>query len=338
MDYKHFILSNKVRQVLFLLTIIVLGYILLNQMTFMLGGFLGAVALYMILRKPMFKLTYEYKWNKSIAATLLMVSSFLAIGLPFAWIAYILADKISPLINEPELLTNVAFKIQDYINSRFNMDILSQENITKVISLISRWVPSFLSTSASAMMNLFISFFLLWFLLINAKSVEIWLTQNLPFQPENRVKVMSEVKDSIKSNAIGLPIMGAIQGLIAIIGYWIFGVSDPVLWGIVTGICSFIPFIGTMAAWVPIAILSFANGEISNGIGLSFWGLIVIGMSDNVFRMLIQKKLGDTHPLITVFGVIVGLNMFGFWGLIFGPMIISLFLLLIRVYVNEFAN
>jgi predicted PurR-regulated permease PerM len=131
--------------------------------------------------------------------------------------------------------------------------------------------------------------------------------------------------------------MGLIQGVLAGIGFWIFNVQNPVIWGIVTGICSFIPFVGTMAAWVPIALLTFANGDINNGIGITLWGLIVIGLSDNVIRMILQKHLGDAHPLLTVFGVIVGLNMFGFLGLIFGPLIISLFLLLVKIYVKEFV-
>jgi predicted PurR-regulated permease PerM len=132
--------------------------------------------------------------------------------------------------------------------------------------------------------------------------------------------------------------MGIIQGGLAVLGYWLFDAPDPLLWGIVTGICSFIPFVGTMAAWVPIAILSFANGDTGNGLAQTAWGLIVIGGSDNVFRMILQKKIGDIHPLITVFGVIVGLNMFGFLGLIFGPLLISLFLLLVKIYINEFIN
>ena len=66
------------------------------------------------------------------------------------------------------------------------------------------------------------------------------------------------------------------------------------------------------------------------------FGLAVIGSVDNIFRFWLQKKLGDVHPLITVFGVIIGVNLFGFIGLIFGPILISLFLLLLKVYSIEF--
>jgi predicted PurR-regulated permease PerM len=115
-------------------------------------------------------------------------------------------------------------------------------------------------------------------------------------------------------------------------------VEEPILWGVITGIASVIPFVGTMAAWVPIAILTFANGEQGNGIALTLWGLIVIGGSDNVFRFVLQKYLADIHPVITVFGVIFGLNLFGFLGIIFGPLLISLFILMMRIYFDEFVK
>jgi len=338
MDYSKQIPANKVRQVLFLIAIFALGIIIYTQMTFLLSSLLGAVALYTMLRKPMYKLVYEKHWKKWAAAALLMFCSFIIIVLPFAWMISVLVNKISPVIHQPQIITDTANKIQQYLNRQFGADLLSKLNMDRVVSLISSIVPKILGSALNALTNMVVAYFLLWFMLTNANKVELWLQRNLPFKPENRQKVILEVKESVVSNTIGLPIMGLLQGSLAALGYWIFKAQDPVLWGIVTGICSFIPFVGTMAAWVPIAILTFANGDTASGIGLTAWGLIIIGMSDNVLRMILQRKLGDIHPIITVFGVIVGINMFGFLGLIFGPLLISLFLLLVKIYVNEFVD
>lgn len=338
MDFNTKIPANQVRQVLFLATVICLGLILFLQMTFMLSAFLGAITLYMLLRKSMYRMVYVWHWKNWIAASSLMLGSFIMIVIPFTWVGYVLVDKISPLLNNPQIITSTADKIQAYLNTRLGIQILPEDIINKITSNISAFVPPILSSTASALVNIVIAYFLLWFLLINASKVEIWLKRQLPFTPDNRFKVIAAVKESVMSNAIGLPILGALQGVIAMIGYWIFNVNDPVLWGLVTGICSFIPFVGTMAAWVPIALLSLASGDMQNGMGIIIWGLSVVGLIDNVFRMMIQKKLGDTHPLITVFGVIIGLNMFGFLGLIFGPLLISLFALLVKIYINEFCS
>ena len=99
-----------------------------------------------------------------------------------------------------------------------------------------------------------------------------------------------------------------------------------------------IPVVGAALAYVPVAILFFANGMNIKGIIMLAYGFGVISTVDSVFRFWLQKKIGDVHPLITGFGVIIGLNLFGFIGLIFGPILISLFLLLIKIYANEFST
>ena len=98
-----------------------------------------------------------------------------------------------------------------------------------------------------------------------------------------------------------------------------------------------IPVVGAALAYVSVAILFFGNGANVKGIIMLAYGFGVISTLDSVFRFWLQKKIGDVHPLITAFGVIIGLNIFGFIGLIFGPILISLFLLLIKIYANEFS-
>jgi len=128
------------------------------------------------------------------------------------------------------------------------------------------------------------------------------------------------------------------QGIVGLIGYIILGVQDPLFWFVLTVFGSMIPLIGAAAAYIPLSILLLAQGPTWKGIAVLAYGLIVIGLTDNVFRFYLQKKLGDVHPLITVFGVILGISLFGFIGLIFGPILISLFVLLVRIYVNEFGS
>ena len=107
---------------------------------------------------------------------------------------------------------------------------------------------------------------------------------------------------------------------------------------VVTCIASMIPMVGAALAWVPVALIFFAEGDTTRGIIMLIYGAVVMGVLDNVFRMSIQKKVGDTHPLITTFGVILGVKLFGFIGLIFGPIVIALFILLVKIYIHEFID
>ena len=129
-----------------------------------------------------------------------------------------------------------------------------------------------------------------------------------------------------------------LQGVVGLLGYWIIGVDEPVFWFVVTAITALLPVVGAALAYVPLGLLSFASGEPSKGIFVLLYGFIVIGLVDNVFRFWFNKKYGDIHPLITVFGVIVGVSLFGFIGIIFGPILISLFILLLKIYTSEYAE
>ncbi|MEX0636119.1 MAG: AI-2E family transporter, partial [Ferruginibacter sp.] len=147
-----------------------------------------------------------------------------------------------------------------------------------------------------------------------------------------------ETKIMIRANAMGIPIICVVQGLFATLGYWIFGVEDWGLWGFLTGVFAFFPLVGTMIVWVPIVLFMFATNVTLPAIGLTIYSFIVTGNVDYITRLGLLKKLGDVHPMITVLGVIVGLNLFGFMGLIFGPLLVSYFIILLKIYFNEFSE
>jgi predicted PurR-regulated permease PerM len=105
---------------------------------------------------------------------------------------------------------------------------------------------------------------------------------------------------------------------------------------VITCLASMLPVFGAALAYIPVALLFFAAGDTTRGIFMLLYGFIIIGTVDNLFRFWILKRIGDVHPLITGFGVLIGVSLFGFIGLIFGPILISLFLVLIKIYANEF--
>lgn len=329
---------NKIRQILLLTILIGLGWILWREMYFMFSGFLGAVALYVLMRRPMLYLVFRKKWKHWVAALCLMLLSLFVIIYPFAWIINVLIQKLAPLMSDTSRIQESLQEIDQFLHKRYNFDLLSVSNIEKVSGFATNVGSRVVTTTLSTITNIFVMYFILWFMLMKVGDIQRWLRKALPVRRDNADKVLKEMRDMIFSNSIGIPVLGAVQGIVAMIGYSMFGVKEPVLWGIITGVVSVVPIIGTMAAWVPLTILAFARGDTVNGIWLGLYGLIAIGGSDNVFRFILQKFIADIHPLITVFGVIFGLNLFGFLGIIFGPLLLSLFFLLIRIYFDEFVH
>ena len=156
-------------------------------------------------------------------------------------------------------------------------------------------------------------------------------------------KVSAGIVDSSQKLEGGKPAtpptfdVGKFAGIFAAIGYLIFGVKDWGMWGFVTGVFAFFPLVGTMIIWVPLVIYLYTGGHNITATGLTIYSIVVTGNIDYITRLGLLKKIGNVHPMITVLGVIVGLKLFGFMGLIFGPLLISYFIILLKIYVNEFA-
>ena len=212
------------------------------------------------------------------------------------------------------------------------------QNINKLGDFIAKSLPGIVGATFNTISTIFFMYFILYFMLMNARYMEDTLYEYIPLKDENVSRLGKEVNSMVASNAIGIPLIAFAQGLVGLIGYLIIGVKEPFFWFGVTCIAGMMPVVGAALAYVPLAILFFANGQNWQGIAMLVFGFGIIGTVDNVLRFTLLKKLGNVHPLTTVFGVIIGLNLFGFIGLIFGPLLISLFMLLLRIYSSEFVT
>ncbi len=334
----HQIHPNTIRQIFFLALLIFIGFIILNELYFMMGAFLGAVTLYVILMYPMKYLVIIWRWKAWLAAISLMIFSLIIMVIPLVYMTTVAIDKIVPFIENPEIINDVFNKVHEYLDTNFQIDILKTENVQKISNQVIPFAQKTVGGTFSAIGNIFLMYLVLYFLLVQNRQVEKWLRQNVPFKTANVKKIITDIRGLVYSNALGIPIVAFIQGIVGLIGYWIFGVEEFLLMGILTAISSVIPIIGSLAIYLPLAIFQFAVVSPWQGIGVALWGLIVIGSVDNIARFLVQKMLADVHPLITLLGVFMGINMFGFIGVIFGPLVLSIFFILARIYVDEFGK
>ena len=330
--------NKRITQVLVLILIILIAVLLIGQLYIFIPGLLGGITLYILSRDYYFKLIFKKKWKKGWTALMFILFYFVIISLPIYLSVNLVSPKVSLVLQNQVQIVEKMQKVAESISTKTGIKILSQDNIKTVTQKISGMVPKLLSSTFTTLANLFMMFFLLYFLLVGGREMEKNLHNLIPLKPHNVDILASETKMMIKANALGIPIICVVQGLFASFGYWIFGVDDWGLWGFVTGVFAFFPLVGTMIIWVPIMLYLFSQGLTWPAIGLGIYSLIVTGNVDYVARISFMKKIGDVHPIITVLGVIVGLNLFGFIGLIFGPLLISYFMILVKIYVNEFSD
>ncbi len=144
--------------------------------------------------------------------------------------------------------------------------------------------------------------------------------------------IATALHSSVDAVVRGRLLVSIAQGLFVGIGFFIFGVGSPVLWGFVAGIASLIPILGTSIVTLPAVIYLFASGEIGPGIGLLLWGAICVGLIDNVLSFFFFKGKISVHPLVILFSILGGVELFGPIGFLVGPIAVSAFAAFLKIY------
>jgi predicted PurR-regulated permease PerM len=327
-------LSN--RQLLVILFLLVFGAFLFYALSSLLTAFLAAIIFFVLLNPLQQSLVKKRKWNKNAAAIVIMLVSFMVILLPMLGIGYMLATKVSYVLNHTNEVMNMLGRVSDYVREKTGYDILSQQSIRQLQEWGKQILPEFLGQTLKLLTAVSMMYFMLFFFLIADFKVEEFFKSFLPFGSDNAPLFAGEMVSMVRSTAIGTPLIAIIQGIFAGVGYWIFGLNEIVFWAAVSAFFSFIPFVGAALIWFPAAVYLMITQPLWQGIGLLIYGAVVVTNVDNVFRFSLQKKMANIHPVITVLGVILGLNLFGIPGLIFGPLLISYFLLMIKIYRKEY--
>ncbi|TQD34872.1 AI-2E family transporter [Haloflavibacter putidus] len=326
-----------VRQFFVLLLILFLGILIFNEMTPYFSGVLGAVTLYVLFKKWMHRLVNR-GWHQDLAAGTLMFVSFVGILLPISGTVLLLSSKIGKAVNNSERVIEV-FKNQiNEWEEIYGYNLSTQIDTSQVTNWVSTNLQSLAGGTFDAFIAISIMYFLLYYMLTNHKKLRRSLEDYVPLNRNNLLLIGKESRSMVKANAIGIPLVAFFQGIVALIGYLIFGVPDPFFWFAITTIGSMIPFIGTAIGIAPVTILLFAQGHTWQAVAILIYGVVVVGSTDNIIRLYVLKRLSNVHPLITLIGVIVGVPLFGFIGLIFGPLLISLFLLTVKIYKKEYGK
>jgi predicted PurR-regulated permease PerM len=330
--------NNRIKQLLLLLILLFLIYLVIIELWIFLPGLLGALTLYILSRSNYFQLVYNRKWKKGRAAGLFIVYYMFIIGLPIALAVMLISPKVNAFLEDPSAMIESARQSIITIQEKLGFTIVSENSLSTALNKFTAFVPSLLNSTATIISNLAIMLFVLYYMFVNGREIERFLNRMIPLKQENINMLASETKKMVKANALGIPMISIIQGLTATLGYFIFGVNDFALWGFLTGVFAFFPVVGTMVVWVPLVLYSYAIGDTWQATWLLLYSVAVTGNVDYIARITLLRRMGNVHPVITILGVIVGLNLFGFVGLIFGPLLVNYVLVVFDIYMNEFSD
>ena len=318
--------------------ILILGLVIFIKITPFMGGLLGAITIYTLLRNQMRYFTLKRRWRRSVAAILLLLETVLFFLIPLSLAVWLVINKVQSINLDPQAFIGPVEQFAALIRERTGYDVLANDNLSSVVSFLPKLGQGLMGGISSFVVNVFVLIFVLYFMLIGGDKMESYVNDLLPFNSTNKKHILNEINMIVKSNAIGIPLLAVIQGGIAMIGYYVFQAPGPLLLGFLTCFATIIPIVGTALVWFPIVIYMGLSGDWVHAVGLLAYAALVITQVDNLIRFMLQKKMADTHPLITIFGVVIGLSLFGFMGVIFGPLLLAVFILCVNIFKTQYLE
>lgn len=318
--------------------ILFMGIIIFRQITPFLGGLLGALTIYIVVRGQMNYLIEKRKLKRSISGLLITAETIFVFLIPLGLTIWMVANKLQDINLDPQTYIAPIQQVAEFIKEKTGFDVLGKDTLAFMVSILPRIGQVIMESISSLAINLFVMIFVLYFMLIGGKKMEAYVNDILPFNETNTQEVIHKINMIVRSNAIGIPLLAIIQGGVATIGYLLFGAPNILLLGFLTCFATIIPMVGTALVWFPVAAYLAISGNWFNAIGIAAYGAIIVSQSDNLIRFILQKKMANTHPLITIFGVVIGLPLFGFMGVIFGPLLLSLFFLFVDMFKKEYLD
>lgn len=328
------VFNKKERNIITLIILIILSAILIYAVRGIVGALLGTFVMYTLFRPMNIWLVDHLRWKRPLAAVTIIIVSFVIIVLPFLGIGTMLFRKAMELLANPEWITNLVSTIDAFAGDKLGQPDLIQEQLEKSATYVGGILTSLVSGAAGLFLDITVMYFLLYFMFCHYRSFERGLLRYSPFEVQNAVLFGVELRNITYSNVVGQTFIALVQGASLSLGFWVFGFSDPIFWGVICAVLSFIPLLGPPLIFVPAAVLAFSQGDNIAAIGLLVYGFVVVINIDNVLRLIIAKRVGDIHPIITVVGVIIGIPLFGVMGLVYGPLLLSYFLITVRLYEN----
>jgi len=343
-------MEKVVKMALALLIIIVLTAVIVYATLPYLNYFFGAFVLYIIFRSLYHFFVTRARLQKQFAAVLVIIISTFVVLIPFYFLLMIIIGEIQQLLLYQEsIVASIQSGGQFLAHFLSRLDIPTVALQTKIqekamdiaseaVNYSSKLILGSIQSLSQQSIGLLLMYFLLYYLLIGENSAfarKIYVA--VPFNKENTDTLIDEFSRIVRTTIISSGAVALIQGAILTITFLIFKIQGAILWGFLATILSFMPVFGSTLVWVPATIIQLLQGDYSAGIAILIAGLFA-SLVDNFLRPIIQKKVGKIHPFLSLLGIVIGVSLFGLIGIVIGPILLSYFLLTVKMFSKEYLS
>lgn len=326
---------------LILVLIGLLSFVTFLMVRPLLGYFLGAIILGFVMHPLQKKLRGIV--GDRISAFLLVIFGVLVVVLPLVGIGAAVIEDATDLaddLQESETIniTEMEYRIQQYTGQELDIETSIDSVVATFTQTTLGGFSKVVTTLTEITIGITLLVFLLYYLLKDGDKFVKWLRDTTPLPEDIQDNLYSRVNKTTWAVIKGHVLVAVVQGLVAGLGLAITGVPNYAFWTFIMVILGFIPIIGTIVVWLPAAAYLFLISRTAAAIFLLIYGLIVVGLTDNILRPLAVDRGSNLHPAVIIIGVIGGVYLFGAAGLFIGPIILGIFKAVLLVFKNNYED
>lgn len=198
-------------------------------------------------------------------------------------------------------------------------------------------LPNVFTQTAGALLNVVVFYLSVVTLLARGPDLLDWIGRVSPLAPRYQQRLFGVFASFARNVVLAGLVCGVLQGAVAAIGYSLAGVDRPFVFGVLTGVLTYVPFVGTALVWIPLTANLVLTGEWGRAAFVLVWSVGVTASIDNVVRPFIVRGQSGIHPLLILLGVLGGLQWIGFVGVLIGPVLVAMLVTLLTLYTEEVA-
>ncbi len=329
-------------------------YLLYQILSPFLSSIIWAILLAMIFYPLFQKLQRLLKKRDVLSALIMTLLVFIVIVLPFTLLMASLASEVVDTyhrveetiktgqlqaylerIKEVPILKWILARLSQHIDfSQMDPLPLLLKNLRQISTFIFNQTTFLLKGLSTFIAGFFFTLLCLYYLFKDGSLFFKRLKEIVPLSSKERDLLIRRFKEMIYATIYGGILIAIIQGILGGLSFWALGLPSPIFWGTAMALLSFIPIGGTALIWAPAGIILLVEGAVIKGLLLLGLGVFVISMVDNLLRPFFISTRTNIHPLLLFFAVLGGIQAFGLIGLVAGPLIATLFLTLVEIYIQ----
>ena len=305
---------------------------------------------------PVYKFLLRlFRQHNYMAAIVTTVLSFCVVLVPLAVVIAMIASNLlefaSRLADQLQsgqiapVIAHIERVINDWLaslpgggNNVIDLRITIIDFLKTVVSFLYQFSPRVLATTAKLGIGLVVFTIFLVVFFAEGSNLFAWLLRALPLSASHQEEISREIRVMISAILLGMIVTALAQGLLIGLGFWIVGFSEVLMWGLIAVLAAFIPIIGAASCYIGAFAVLAAMGRMQAAVIFLLYGILIVSSIDNFIKPLVMRGRTRVHPVLLFVALLGGVRAFGPIGVVFGPVLLAVFLSSLRIYQREFTT